>query len=66
MLVLTRTPGGRIVIGPDIVITVLEVDRNQVQLGITAPRSLPVWREELLPLRYPRPGDTVPPEGGAR
>lgn len=48
MLVLSRKPGEKIVIGDDIVITVLEIDRNKVRLGIDAPRSVPVYRQELL------------------
>ena len=46
MLVLTRRAGESIVIGEDIVITVLEAG-GTVQIGIQAPRSVPVWRKEL-------------------
>ncbi len=48
MLVLARKTGQRIVIGGEIEITVLEVKGDQVRLGITAPRSIPVHRKELL------------------
>ncbi len=48
MLVLTRRKNQSIVIGDDIVITVLEVKGDQIRLGITAPRDVQVYREELL------------------
>lgn len=47
MLVLTRRPGESIVIGNDIVVTVLEVRSDQVRVGIDAPRSIQVHREEV-------------------
>ena len=48
MLVLTRRKNQSIVIGDDIVVTVLEVKGDQIRLGITAPRDIQVYREELL------------------
>lgn len=48
MLVLCRKPNQRIFIGDDIVITVLVIDRNKVRIGIEAPKSLPVFREEVI------------------
>ncbi len=48
MLVLTRRKNQSIVIGDDIVVTVLEVKGDQIRLGITAPRNVQVYREELL------------------
>ena len=48
MLVLTRRKNQSIVIGDDIVVTVLEVKGDQIRLGITAPRDVQVYREELL------------------
>jgi carbon storage regulator len=47
VLVLTRRTDQRIVIGDDIVITVLEVKGDSVRLGIVAPRSVTVHREEV-------------------
>lgn len=47
MLVLTRRTDQRIVIGDDIVVTVLEVKGDSVRLGIEAPRSVTVHREEV-------------------
>jgi carbon storage regulator len=47
MLVLTRHGNQSIMIGDDVVVTVLEVRGDQVRLGITAPRSIEVHREEV-------------------
>lgn len=48
MLVLTRRKNQSIVIGDQIVVTVLEVKGDQIRIGITAPRDVQVYREELL------------------
>jgi carbon storage regulator len=48
VLVLTRRKNQSIMIGSDIVVTVLEVKGDQIRLGITAPREVQVYREELL------------------
>lgn len=48
MLVLTRKPNQSIMIGDNIVITVLEVKGDQIRIGITAPRDVQVYREEVL------------------
>lgn len=47
MLVLTRKSGERLMIGDDVMITVLDVGRGQVRLGIEAPDGLRVYREEI-------------------
>lgn len=47
MLVLSRRRNEKIVIADDITITVLEVRGDQVQLGIQAPRNIPVHRWEV-------------------
>lgn len=47
MLSITRKVGERIVIGDDIVLVVQEVSGSTVRLGIEAPKSLPVYREEI-------------------
>jgi carbon storage regulator len=47
MLVLTRGISQEIVIGDDVVVTVVSVQGNKVRLGITAPREVPVHRREL-------------------
>ena len=48
MLVLTRRINERIIIGDDIIVTVLEVHGDQVRIGIDAPRDIKVFREEVL------------------
>ena len=47
MLVLTRRHGERIHIGEDIEVTVLEIGRDHVRLGILAPASVAVHRDEV-------------------
>jgi carbon storage regulator len=51
MLVLSRKLGEKIVIGDNIVITVVKIDRNQIRIGIEAPHDVPVYREEIAPQR---------------
>ena len=48
MLVLSRRVGESIVIGDEVTVTVLEVRGDVVRVGIAAPRSVTVHREELL------------------
>jgi carbon storage regulator len=47
MLMLTRRPGERVVIGDDVFVTVLEVSGQTVRLGIDAPDGLSIYREEI-------------------
>ena len=47
MLVLTRRPGESVMVGDDVVITVLDTRGEVVRLGIKAPRSIQVHREEV-------------------
>jgi carbon storage regulator len=47
VLVLTRKASQSIVIGTDIIITVLDVHRDQVRIGIQAPKSVDVHRQEV-------------------
>ena len=47
MLVLGRKLGERIVIGSDVVVTVVSVGSDKVKLGVTAPANVPVHREEV-------------------
>ena len=51
MLVLSRKLGEKICIGENICITVVDIDRGKLRLGIEAPRDVPVFRQELLPLK---------------
>lgn len=47
MLVLSRRANQSIVIGSDIVVRVLDIRGDQVRIGIEAPRSVAVHREEV-------------------
>ncbi len=47
MLVLARKKGEKIVIGRDIVVTVLEVHGDRVKLGFTGPAEVPIHRSEV-------------------
>jgi carbon storage regulator len=47
MLILTRRAGERVVIGDDVLVTVMEVSGQTVRLGIAAPQGLPIYREEI-------------------
>ncbi len=47
MLVLTRRLGESITIGDNIRIVIVDIEGNQVKLGIEAPRNIEIYREEL-------------------
>jgi len=47
MLVLTRKIDQSIRIGNDIVITIVHVERDQVKIGISAPREIAIHRQEI-------------------
>jgi len=47
MLVLTRRKDESIVIGDDIVVTIVEIRGDKVRLGIKAPKEVPVHRREI-------------------
>ena len=47
MLVLTRKPGQSIIIGDGIEVQVLSVAGEKVRLGITAPRDVDIFRDEV-------------------
>ncbi len=56
MLVLSRKLGEKIYIGDNVCITVVDIDRGKIRLGIEAPRDVPIYREELLPLKNAEAG----------
>jgi carbon storage regulator len=47
VLILTRRVGENVIVGDDIVISVLEVRGDAVRIGVQAPRSVSVHREEV-------------------
>lgn len=47
MLVLSRKRGEAVIVGDDVAITVLAIQGNQVRIGVSAPRSVSVHREEI-------------------
>lgn len=47
MLILTRRVGEKLIIGDDIVVTILGVNSGQVRIGIDAPKEVDVHREEI-------------------
>ena len=70
MLIITRKPGEKIMLGDDVTVEVIEVSGSSVRIGIAAPRSLPVYREEIwaavkddlgLPEQPPPPLDPADP-----
>jgi carbon storage regulator len=49
-LVLARRVGESLMIGPDIIVRIVEIHGQQAKLSITAPRDVLILREELVPL----------------
>lgn len=47
MLILARQPGESLMIGDNITVTILEINGNQVKIGIDAPKNVDVHREEI-------------------
>jgi carbon storage regulator len=47
MLRITRRAGERVIIGDNVIVEVIEIRGQTVRLGFDAPRSVPVFREEL-------------------
>jgi carbon storage regulator len=47
MLILTRRVGEAVVIGEEVTVTVLGVKGNQVRIGVNAPKTVSVHREEI-------------------
>ena len=59
MLVLSRRVGEQIVIGGDIHLTVVAVQGKQVRIGISAPSTVIVDREEIRERRFYVPGKSL-------
>jgi len=47
MLILTRRTGEALMVGDDVTVTVLAVQGNQIRIGVNAPKSVAVHREEI-------------------
>ncbi len=47
MLILTRRVGESLIVGDDVTLTVLGVKGNQVRIGVNAPKTVSVHREEI-------------------
>ena len=47
MLILTRRVGETLMIGEEVTVTVMAIKGNQVRIGVTAPKNVPVHREEI-------------------
>ena len=60
MLILMRRPGESIHIGPNIVVTLVSLERNRARIGVEAPRDVAVDREEIAELKKGNePSDTA-------
>jgi carbon storage regulator len=47
MLVITRKEGQSFLVGDDVRVNILSVDKNQIRIGIDAPREIKILRSEL-------------------
>jgi carbon storage regulator len=66
MLILTRRVGESVMIGDEVTVTVLGVKGNQVRIGVTAPKSVSVHRQEIYERIRAEQADGEAPEGDKR
>jgi len=48
MLVLSRKLNQKVYIGPDVCVTIVGIDRGKIRLGISAPKEVVIYREEIM------------------
>jgi len=63
MIVLSRKLGEKIYIGDQICITVVDIDRGKIRLGIEAPRDVSIYRHELMPDKSEDSPGSAPAQG---
>ena len=62
MLVISRKKNETLVIGPEVLVTVVEIRPDKVRLGVISPKDMPVHREEVYQALFgTAPGQRVPP-----
>ena len=69
MLVLSRHRDESIMIGDDVVVTIVDIRGDKVRLGIAAPQDIPVHRQEVyeaIQREHQRGAVGVKPEGSAK
>jgi carbon storage regulator len=64
VLILTRRVGESVMIGDEVAVTVLRVKGNQVRLGVNAPKSISVQREEIFQRIKREAGQSTQPVEG--
>ena len=47
MLILTRKLGESIIIGKNVQLSVVEINKNNIKIGINAPKDITIYREEV-------------------
>jgi carbon storage regulator len=47
VLIITRRAGQKIMLGDDVTVHVMEIVGNSVRIGVEAPKSVPIYREEI-------------------
>ena len=62
MLILTRRVGETVMIGEEVTVTVLGVKGNQVRIGVNAPKTVSVHREEIFQRIRGESGGDLPQE----
>lgn len=64
MLVLSRKKNERVLIGDDVIVTVVDIRGNKVRLGIEAPKGVAIHREEVAEAIKRNSAGVASPPGG--